>query len=225
MKKEAAVPQVPHSVPTSDRMDVVNGSTPPACQSSEDRRGSDRAATVFTIGKLDADGAERPCMVRDISQGGMRIQMTTPPAIGTQVVVEMRGLDPRTATVRWVNGRDAGLAFDDDCDLTEIFDARVRKEGRIARQPRFAIEHSVELVVDKVAARAKVADISIGGARLIVADTSRLKAGALVALKLGLTFDTIAAEVAWVDEGACGLRFLKPISSIALALALEATGR
>lgn len=191
---------------------------------AEDRRGSDRAATVFTIGKLATGSANRPCMVRDISAGGMRIQMTTPPPVGSHVMIEMRGLDPRTATVRWVHGRDAGLAFDTACDLTEIFDARVRRSGKIARQPRFPIEHRVEMVVDGTPFKAKVSDISVGGARLELESDTKLAPPCLVVLKLGLTFDVIAAEVCWTDGRACGLRFLKPISSIALALALEATG-
>lgn len=223
MENETAMPQPSLRLGDSERAMLPEPPAPEIIR-PDDRRGSDRAATVFTIGKLGTGSAHRPCMVRDISPGGMRIQMTTPPEIGTQVVIEMRGLDPRTATVRWVRGREAGLAFDTDCDVTEIFDARLRRSGKIARQPRFAIEHRVELVVDGTPVKAKVSDISVGGARLEFDHEVRLVPPALVTLKLGLTFDMIAAEVCWSEDRACGLRFLKPISSIALALALEATG-
>lgn len=187
-----------------------------------DRRGTSRAATVFTIGKIGFERSSRPCMVRDISSGGIRIQMATLPSVGAEVEIEMRGMAPRSATVRWVDGRDAGLAFNRPCDLDEIFEARLNRSGRRARPPRFDLRLPAELVVGVRRIAAEIVNISVGGARLVTDATIAPGSHGVIRLDLDLAFDRIAGEVCWTENGACGFHFARPISSLALALALEA---
>lgn len=187
-----------------------------------DRREAERTATVFTIGRMVADGRDLPCMVRDISAGGMRVRLATPPPVGAAVMIEMRGLDVRPARVRWTAGRDAGVSFDTPCDLAAVFEARLRRTGQVARQPRFRVQLPVLLKVDDRSVSALVEDISVSGARFAPGAPLKVEESVLVALKLGHGADLIAATVRWVKEGACGVRFDRPMGSLALAMALEA---
>lgn len=187
-----------------------------------DRREDRRSATVFTIGKLTCNGRSLPCMVRDLSDGGIRIQMTTPPARGDRVVVEMRGLEPRLARTVWVSGREAGLAFDQHCTPADVFAARSNRSGQVARQPRFTLRRAVELMLDGIALPVEVADISVGGARLILPEPIRSGLRGVLALAMG-NRQGIAGDIRWSHDDNCGFRFVEPISSVALTLALDAS--
>jgi hypothetical protein len=47
----------------------------------------------------------------DISQVGCRLEFVSPPREGDILWVQLRGLQPLAAEVRWVEGKDAGVAF------------------------------------------------------------------------------------------------------------------
>jgi hypothetical protein len=185
-----------------------------------DRREDARSATVFTIGKLTVDGRQMPCMVRDLSAGGMRIQMSEPPAPGARVLVEMRGLEPRLAEVVWVSGREAGLAFEQRCEPDEVFAARRNRAGKIARQPRFTLRRPAHILFDRDIVPAEIENISVGGARLSVAQPLEPGLRGVLHLPLG-NRDAVAGEICWALGESCGFRFFEPVSSISLTLALR----
>lgn len=185
-----------------------------------DRRMDSRNAAVFTIGKLTFRGKSQPCMVRNLSAGGMRVQTNNPPGKEESVLIEMRGLSPRIAKAVWTSGNEAGLAFIERCDPAEVFAVRISRNGHVARQPRFTLRRAVELLIDGAALPAEIADISVGGARLILPEA--LLIGTPGVLRLALpNRDGIAGELCWSNGGDCGFRFVQPISSVLLALALE----
>lgn len=190
-----------------------------------ERRQDWRAATVFTIGKISFAGRNLPCMIRDLSEGGMRIQMPFPPPPGMRVLIEMRGLDPRLARICWTSGNEAGLMFDLRCSPADIFAARSSKAGRIARQPRFAFRRDAVLRVDDMPVPARIENISVGGVRLILSAAPEpipLTRGkpAVLDLMLGDRHG-VAGEICWMREDSCGFRFVQPVSSVALAAMLD----
>lgn len=186
-----------------------------------ERRRDARAATVFTIGKISFDGRSLPCMVRDLSEGGMRIQLPAPPPPGARVLIEMRGLDPRLARIRWAVGHEAGLSFDLRCCPADIFAARASRSGRIARQPRFPMRRAVPLLIDDMPIAATIENISVGGARLTLPEPLEDGRQAVLGLTLGDRHG-IAGTICWSREGSCGFRFVQPISSVTLAVMLDA---
>ncbi len=186
-----------------------------------ERRRDARAATVFTIGKISFDGRSLPCMVRDLSEGGMRIQLPAPPPPGARVLIEMRGLDPRLARIRWAVGHEAGLSFDLRCCPADIFAARASRSGRIARQPRFPMRHAVPLLIDDMPIPATIENISVGGARLTLPEPLEDGRQAVLGLTLGDRHG-VAGTICWSREGSCGFRFVQPISSVVLAVMLDA---
>jgi hypothetical protein len=48
---------------------------------------------------------------RDISQSGVKIVTSAPPAAGEEVVLTLEGLQPRHGVVRWQSGEHCGIAF------------------------------------------------------------------------------------------------------------------
>lgn len=186
-----------------------------------ERRRDWRAATVFTIGKISFAGRSLPCMVRDLSEGGMRIQLPFPPPPGMRVLIEMRGLDPRLARICWTSGHEAGLMFDLRCSPADIFAARSNESGRIARQPRFAFRRETMLLVDDAPVAVRIENISVGGVRLtLFTPLERGKPGVLD-LILG-DRQSVAGEICWTRDDSCGFRFLQPVSSVTLATMLDA---
>lgn len=186
-----------------------------------ERRVAARTVAVFTVGKISRPGSSVPCMIRDLSEGGLRVQMRAPPKPGERVLVEMRGLEPQFARAVWTAGKEAGLAFDLPCDPAAIFAARSNRVGRRARQPRFAIGLTADLLIDGAPFPITVADLSVGGARLIVPMPIRDGSQVVLVMPLG-DRNRIAGEICWSRDQDCGLRFLQPLSSLALAMMLEA---
>lgn len=186
-----------------------------------ERRQDWRAATVFTIGKISFAGRSLPCMVRDLSEGGMRIQMPFPPAPDTRVLIEMRGLDPRLARICWTSGHEAGLMFDMRCSPADIFAARSNKAGRIARQPRFALRRDAVLLIDDMTVATRIENISVGGVGFALSAPLEKGKRGVLDLVLG-DRQGVAGEICWVREDRCGFRFVQPVSSVALATMLDA---
>lgn len=187
-----------------------------------DRRRGPRAATVFTIGKISVGELELHCMVRDLSAGGMRIQMHSPPPPGSRVVIEMRGLAPTHARVRWVSGRDAGLSFDQECDVANVFEARLSRHGHVARSPRFAIMREGRFVTDTSAVDVMVWDISAGGVKLLIEEPLTIDMRGTVAIGFELSGGPLHGRICWMRQDACGVQFDRPLSSVALSTALHA---
>lgn len=71
-------------------------------------------------GQLSSDGRTAPMVLRNISQGGARIETTTWLALHQTVRLTIDGLPDRFAQVRWRNRYDHGLAFDQAFRLDEL---------------------------------------------------------------------------------------------------------
>ena len=69
------------------------------------------------------EGAElHRTWVRDISQGGLKIQSRTPLTVTADVVVSLPGLDPQPGVVRWADGESYGVGFNRLLPLANLVD-------------------------------------------------------------------------------------------------------
>ncbi|MBJ6122116.1 PilZ domain-containing protein [Sphingomonas mollis] len=59
-------------------------------------------------------------LLRDLSQSGCRLGITSPPPVGTQVRVTIPGLAARHATLRWSCDGEAGFAFTEMLSFDEL---------------------------------------------------------------------------------------------------------
>ena len=75
-----------------------------------ERRRMPRVETVCPA-LLDVDGRSRPVMTRDVSQGGVKLEVPFPLVPEQKVMVTLDGLRPVEGVVRWSTGNLAGIAF------------------------------------------------------------------------------------------------------------------
>lgn len=85
-----------------------------------ERRDKPRHRSVRAIGKIAVAGRKCFCLVRDVSTGGLMIEMRDPPAPGTDVTIETPGLAACRARIAWRKNQFAGIAFDEPQNLDAI---------------------------------------------------------------------------------------------------------
>lgn len=66
---------------------------------------------VNSAGWLREDGTVRRVQVRDISQGGLKVECDKPIAVGCDVVVSLPGLEPQPGVVRWADSGCYGITL------------------------------------------------------------------------------------------------------------------
>ncbi len=88
-------------------------------------------------GRLFSEGRATPMVVRNISQGGARIETTVWLAVHQIVRLVIDGLPELLAQVRWRNRYDHGVAFDRPFQLHELT-AHARVLQPFAIQPSLA---------------------------------------------------------------------------------------
>jgi hypothetical protein len=69
---------------------------------------------------LEHDGRTELAAIRDIAQGGVKIETPHPLVQDLQVTVTPEGLHPINGVVRWVDGRVAGIAFARELSWQEL---------------------------------------------------------------------------------------------------------
>ncbi|HEX8555612.1 MAG TPA: PilZ domain-containing protein [Sphingomonas sp.] len=179
---------------------------PPA----ERREGGKRHQSVLLIGRVVGAGAAPTCLVHDISKAGMMARFAAPPAVGSELTIEIRGLPPVTGTVRWVRGHKAGLQFEEAQDLQQVFHLR-RPDGTIARAPRFPLSAPAQLRLNGRRLAGELLDVSAGGAKIALVDESSVAPGQTGAIHLTMIPDALFGTVCWVREGRAGFRFAAPL--------------
>lgn len=176
---------------------------------SPERRVGARQRTLFAIGKLTVGGRHRVCIVRNLSEQGVGIDLADPPAPGTRVTIEARSLVATQATVIWSRDGAAGLQLD--------VPAAAPTPGLRPRSPRFALVRPATLIVEGRLSDVPLRDIGLGGAQLGCHVPSRIET--LVVLLLGPY--SLAGRICWQAAGMTGIRFARPMSPVDLSALLD----
>jgi len=184
-----------------------------------ERRATDRSRSVLTAGKLVVDGRDRFCLVRNVSPGGLMIEMPTPPRAGQRVHVETAGLDPCAATVVWSEDRLVGLEFDAIQNIDLVCRRGVADAGLIVRGPRFRSDRVAEFVVDGRCRIVEVVNISVGGAKLH--GVSGVAVDTMGRLVMGKPMPPLSGSVRWAAGDEVGFRFTDSLSREAMAALLN----
>ena len=190
-----------------------DGLEPPS-PAPERREGGKRHQSVLLVGRVLHDGAESACLVHDISKNGLMARFPEAPAVGDEMVVEVRGLPPTTGTVRWVNGRKAGLQFTAPQPVEQVFQLK-RQDGLVARPPRFPLSVRATLRLDGERFAADAVDISAGGVKL--ATEQAVAEGQTGQVTLVDTGTALFGRICWAHDGQMGFRFCAPIPLDTLA--------
>jgi hypothetical protein len=187
-----------------------------AAGAAGEQRSDTRQRTLFAVGKLTVAGCEHVCTVRNISDGGVGIDLALPLPVGTPVTIELRGLPPTAAQVRWVRDGRIGLAFEARVAV-DLFRAT---PGRTLRSPRFAFGRAVTLAVDGSEVAATAVDLALGGMKL--ADVPGVPIGTPVVVAVVGGTLALRGRICWQASGALGVRFSTPLTAGQLAEILRA---
>lgn len=187
---------------------------PPVAAPPDRRGGGKRHQSVLLVGRVSRGGVEEACLVHDISRNGLMARFPDAPAVGDELVVEVRGLAPVTGTVRWVKGRKAGLQFAEPQPVERIFQLK-RDDGLVARPPRFALAGRATMRLDGERFAASALDISAGGVKL--AADQPVEQGQTGQVTLVETGTAMFGRICWSHDGLFGFRFCAPLPLDALA--------
>jgi len=173
----------------------------------------DRLVTTLLLGRIVAPQGDTVCRIRNLSQGGAKIEIRAPLAVGDRVSVELRGTTLVPGTVAWVAGNAAGVAFAEPVERDTLLGHCA--QGRFKqRSPRLEADCPAILRVAGHAHSTRLLDIGqrgacIGGAGNLARDTNvRLEAAGL---------GHIAAVVRWSKPDTVGLFFPEPIPFVTLS--------
>jgi hypothetical protein len=168
-----------------------------------DRRSHERFVTVFRLAKLIVD-REEFCLVRNLSAGGLKVQVFSPRSVGERVLVDFGDQQPLPARVAWVEDDHIGLSFEDEIDVATAL-SKAPPPGRSRARPiRLAVQLDATTTVNKVTEACRVLDISQGGAKLEMGSTP--VPGDQIVLEIeGL--GKLSGVVRWAKKGHVGVTF------------------
>ena len=186
---------------------------------SFERRTGDRHKSVLAVGKVVKDGRERFCLIRDISTGGLMVETNDQLAPGDTVMVETLGLPISEARVVWSEGKLTGLAFGTSKDPETICRRGVDGNGHTIRAPRFQSDRPARLRLAGRDVKVNIANISVGGARLI--GVSSVHTDAPGELIVDPHTSPIRGHVRWVADNEIGFRFAPALERRTLVSLIE----
>lgn len=188
------------------------------------RRDGPRHLTVLMVAKVRGQDGEYACVVRDVSQRGLRARFPHSPVVGQRLAFSLRGQSEVSATVRWTEGLSAGVEFDQPFDVVSVM--HVEPAARPPRAPRFHCGQSAVLKMADDARLIELIDVSLGGAKLGIDEVlPAIAAGTWATLALPGSSELRAGTICWTGEGMLGFRFAFSLPLDLLASVLARGGR
>lgn len=173
----------------------------------ETRRQNHRTKTVYRLVKIEHDGDEGLARCRNISDGGMKLDLSIPININDSVSVTLASA-VLSGRVVWVNGKDCGIAFDKPVDSTQLLNEAAR-DGTITptRAPRLNTNLPATVAVEGKASKAIVTDISVRGMK--IANDGNFQPGLRVRVLLDCGHEK-EGIVRWARDNIAGVMLLEP---------------
>ncbi len=173
-----------------------------------DRRQGQRLITILRVGKMICARNQELCLIRNISEGGLMAHVYSPHEVGDRVVIELKSDECVAGTIRWVQGDNVGIIFDEKVDVSEVLRNRGLDDGRKPRAPRLEVRGYARLRIGAETWRVEVSDLSQGGAKVKVDDYLPVDEDAVVTID-GLR--PVKAVIRWQEGDYVGLEFLPTI--------------
>ena len=203
--------------------EVSQSDGPVASSFRLNRRLHTRYAMVLRGGFLHADGQRVPCLVRNISSGGLLARVYRPVELGESLRIELAGGHLLDGTVLWARDWEVGVAFTGPIDVETVLAEQWATESGEDRRTthRVEVECPATLQVRLRFYYGKLCDISPTGARVRTRGSLKRSGDATLSLP---GFPPLPATIRWVKDRDCGLLFREPIPVEALAAWLEDRG-
>jgi hypothetical protein len=181
-------------------------------RSFEEMRGAQRYTLLIRTAKLVCESGEFLCIIRDVSETGVRLRLFHDLPQGTRMALELSNGEHYFIERVWERDSHAGFRFAAPIDV-HAFIAEVSPYPR--RLMRLRLQFPVLLTADGQTNAATICDLSTQGGR---AECSRFLAiGQRVKLQ-GDGFALNMAKVCWRSGNAYGLAFEQVFTLEALAV-------
>ena len=178
-----------------------------------ERRIDERLIPLLKIAKIVSESGERLIRVRNISAGGLMVEISDPPRVGEHVSVELSS-QKIPSTVTWIRDGLAGMKFDQTVDLGELLAGRKPRHGFRPRPPRLNVECKASVRLGKVYYNVDVHDISLGGMKVAPIEEYCVGRDVTVVVE---SLKPIKGEVRWYSDRLAGIVFHKPLNFEELA--------
>lgn len=185
---------------------------------AEERRALPRHRTVFRAAKLSSriHDVEGLAIVRNISEGGMRVDSMLGFAPGEHVVVSLADGDRIEGEVVWQDGCSVGIRFFSWVSVEQMLARNGDPESNYRpRPPRVVIDLPVMIRIDAMLADARICDISLRGAKLNFARYLAIDSRIQISHK---DLRPITGSVKWQANNLLGLEFHRTLSIEELSL-------
>ncbi len=165
---------------------------------------------------IHVDGERVPCLVRNISSGGLMARIYRPVEDGKRVRVELGSGRLVEASILWERDWVVGVAFEEDVDVEAVLAEQwvTEVEGDRRRTRRIKVECPATLKVQLRFYFGKLCDVSPTGARVETRGEIKKTGEAMLALP---DLPPLPAIIRWVKGRECGLEFREQIPAEALS--------
>ncbi len=192
----------------------------------DDRRAHQRFLTTLRVAKLTSESRQTLGIVRNISTGGMMIDLcmiynSAPVDVGGTLGVSLHDAEPLIGRILWRNGSIFGLQFDHSIDVANVISKPSDlAKGKVARKPRVAARAPVSISTAEGHLDTWLFDISQNGLK-VPADPN-LKVMQKIVINIG-ELGTFPARVQWTSADYAGLFFAHelPLRDLISWLALQ----
>ena len=177
----------------------------PSAPRRPERRHDERYLSLLRVGALIIGTRRELCLIRNISAGGLMAHVYSPVRPDQRVTVELKSNQPIEGSVNWVEGANAGIAFDTPVDITELLSTpQVLENGWRPRAPRVEIDRMATLRVGARTFWVHTRDVSQGGVKIETDQTFEVDTAVVVTLE---HFRPLSGTVRWQKDRACGIAF------------------
>lgn len=171
-----------------------------------ERRSSERAKAVYRLVKVEYGDDEGVARCRNISDGGMRLDLNMPLAVGDYVNIVFVPAVELRARVIWADSGHCGVAFERKIDSAALLE-QTGHLSPLDRAVRLRTRLPAQVMADGKVCPTVVTHVSLYG--LIVMHGGLLRADCDVLVALGFT-RRISAVVRWSKGNLAGLLLLEP---------------
>ena len=187
------------------------------------RRLHQRYAMVMRDGFLHVGDDRVPCVVRNISSGGLMARIYRPVEPDRPVRVELASGQLYDGIVLWERDWIVGIAFNDAVDVESVLSEQwvTEIEGDRRRTRRIKVECPATLKVDLRFYFGKLCDLSPTGAKVQTRGVLKKTGEAMLALP---DLPPLPGLIRWVNGRDCGLEFREQIPADALSGWLQQRG-
>jgi len=187
------------------------------------RRLHQRYAMVMRDGFLHVGTERVPCVVRNISSGGLMCRVYGPVGQSGPVRVELASGQLVEGTILWERDWIVGIAFDASLDVDSVLAEQwvTEVEGDRRRSRRIRMECPATLKVGLRFYFGKLCDVSPSGAKVQTRGVIKKPGEAMLALP---DLPPLPGTIRWINGRDCGLEFREQIPAEALSRWLQERG-